>query len=785
MSNALDTRRQLEQALAAAAAGTATADAPHQAQDDPASAKKRPRIETTPFLPAHNDNTSTTPQQDLFEYLAQRAEGRKTLEARAKTLATKNASLTRNLERTELEASRLRSDLATANAKFEALESRFEAYKGRADAALQREVKRAAELEVQLNRTRADKGSASPLLQPPAAAKQVDIAEEDQDLQKSKTHLLLQLEEAAMQVTMVKAESEDTIRALKAQLETSQRWRESDAQKISLLENQLAAAQSETSREAEARRQAEEQLNEASLVLQSNTPKNANIHGDRTEEDKDVLIKVLQERLTAVEAEAREAANLKRRMSTLNSLQERLIAAESRARRAEAMLDAEQEVHLELESVKSRLEAWTSLFAAVCVSIDGTENIEEQQTPENLLHLLSRLQDAVIKSKEESGTLKERLAEVNSQVQAARMGETLALNERKVAMERAEAAEAAYARAVRRAELAEQELEGFKAIVASYEEEETKTIKASMNPMAETNNLPKTRTLQIETLENTVQGLRQHLETCQKDLAASIEAQQAVQQEVCSAEERAARAEAEWKRVESEALELARQVQVLETRVARGEYNPETTRVLHLKSNPEAELSRARMEASLARLQAENETLKQMLSRDRKGETKREGVEGDQSLQQVAAAEEDTDSFDNAGALKIARLEGELTLLGRKLAEVQKTSDRLQQVFTRQISIFRDAIKGLFGYSVEMTSDPYSVRDVKACFVLRPMYGEAGWELAFRMLKDGRIVMDPTDYSRRHLVREIETFVNRFRSIPALTANITMETFQRQTNLQE
>lgn len=803
----MDTRRQLEEALAAAAAGNAQTQTQAQAQPqgqgqgqvDLPSAKRPRTAETTPPLPTvpHEDAEpqEATPQQDLFEYLAQRASGRKTLEARAQALASNNATLTKNLERSELEAARLRSDLASANAKFQVLESQFQAFKARASASLQREVKRAAELEVELNRA---KGSASsPLNQPTVVRSSNETIIKDQDAEEGHnlqvSHLRLEVEKATMQLHEVKAESQDTIRSLEAQLETSKRWRDSDAQRIILLENQLTAAQSDISREAEARRRAEEQLlnSQASQALQ--TRSNVGSHEEERDadtekekdKDKDVLIKVLRERLTAVEEEAKDAADLKRRVSTMNFLQERLVTAESRARRAEAMLDAEQKVHLELEDVKTQLEAWTSIFAAFN-DFGNSPDANIKQTPENLLHRVRRLQDALIKAKEESGVLGERLAEVNSQVQAARLAETLALNEKKTAMKRADAAEAAAARATRRAELAEQERDGFKAIVASYEEE-TKTF-ATEAGSTETKS-PTSSMLRLEGLERAIHGLRNQLESCHTDLAAAIEAKQALQQDVHNAEERAARAEAEWRRVENEASELARQVQVLETRVARGEYNPETTRVLHLKSNPEAELSRATMEASLARLQAENETLKLMISRDKKSLAEQESR---REVKGVSGVNDDEDGHkrnltedSEASALKIARLEGELVLLGRRLAEVQKTSDRLQQVFTRQISTFRDAIKGLFGYSVEMTSDPRVMRDVKAHFVLRPMYGEAGWELAFRMLKDGRIVMDPTDYSRRHLVREIETFVNRFRSIPALTANITMETFQRHTHHQE
>lgn len=39
----------------------------------------------------------------------------------------------------------------------------------------------------------------------------------------------------------------------------------------------------------------------------------------------------------------------------------------------------------------------------------------------------------------------------------------------------------------------------------------------------------------------------------------------------------------------------------------------------------------------------------------------------------------------------------------------------------------------------------------------------------------------PTPYTQGRLAREVDTFVVRFRCIPALTANLTMESFQKAT----
>lgn len=56
--------------------------------------------------------------------------------------------------------------------------------------------------------------------------------------------------------------------------------------------------------------------------------------------------------------------------------------------------------------------------------------------------------------------------------------------------------------------------------------------------------------------------------------------------------------------------------------------------------------------------------------------------------------------------MRLAQLEGEASLLRRKVAELTKGQERLQQVFNKQITIFREAVLALFGYRVEMATDP-------------------------------------------------------------------------------
>jgi hypothetical protein len=45
----------------------------------------------------------------------------------------------------------------------------------------------------------------------------------------------------------------------------------------------------------------------------------------------------------------------------------------------------------------------------------------------------------------------------------------------------------------------------------------------------------------------------------------------------------------------------------------------------------------------------------------------------------------------------------------------------------------------------------------------------------------GAVELEPGGWAEAALAREVDTFVRRFKSVPAFTANLTMDLFQRQT----
>jgi hypothetical protein len=61
-------------------------------------------------------------------------------------------------------------------------------------------------------------------------------------------------------------------------------------------------------------------------------------------------------------------------------------------------------------------------------------------------------------------------------------------------------------------------------------------------------------------------------------------------------------------------------------------------------------------------------------------------------------------------------------------------------------------------------------------------HGDERMQLLFSMKPKGTgMDLLPSEYVAKRLKTEVETFIVRFKSIPAFTANLTMENFQKHT----
>lgn len=728
-----------------------------EAQNKRQRAALQPRLPATaphaPRPPGGDDLEEPVQRPDVFEYFAQRANRSKELEQEMDRLKTREAALDRRVQDTELQLSRMKAELGAAAARHEGREAQLKLKCEQLENSVQREVERAAVLEVQLKqRSEAISGSAGAAGTTIADAVAGFLAPEEAEATRA---LKLKVSELEMALASTKAEAEGNISHIDGELQAERQRIQAETAAVAALQRRVEEAEAQVDAEAAERRQAEARAAELEATVMQTQAAAASRN---SKEGDAILIKSLREQLTTAEAAAAEAARLRQQASAAVSLREKLDAAESRARCAEQLLEGEAAVHAELADAQEQLQRWTAILSGIA----------DCATPEDVLHMVCKLQDAQISAKASAGDQAAELATSRAEAEAALAAARDAKTRADAATARAEAIEINAARLERKTQLLTQERDSLKSVLASYDEEYLSKEDGSgeISPAQR----------RIAELEATVEALHGHMKSLEAELGAGSIAAAGSADVIAEANAKVAAAEAKAHAAESEVENLFKQVELLQERVGRGEYNPETTKVLHFKGNPEAELSRAAKDALISELESENEALRQSMQRVEAATATPGAGYGSGSATPGGAAVATA-----SGGLRIAQLEGEANLLRRRLAESQKTSDRLQQVFTKQIATFRDAIKSLFGYSVEMTSDP-AAKEIRAQFILRPQHAdEAGAELAFNMLRDGRIAFVKTEYSTRRLAREVETFVERYRSVPAFTANLTMENFQRHT----
>ena len=237
--------------------------------------------------------------------------------------------------------------------------------------------------------------------------------------------------------------------------------------------------------------------------------------------------------------------------------------------------------------------------------------------------------------------------------------------------------------------------------------------------------------------------------------------------------------------LEQENLQLHQRIKVIKTKLeaaetanthlaqklGSGAFNPETTKVLHVKRNPFADSKLACMQVELDTLRGENQVLKSRRT-GRAGSPKGDGGAGI------------SDGGDSLAAM--ATLQGKLIATEKKLAASEKSTKRLQQVFSQQIATFRESIPLLFGWNLDMTTDPKNKTE-RARFTLTLAGGGGAQKHRHRTLSFGLMVTNEgakqlalvdTPLSKKHQ-KEVDTCIVAMNSIPLFIANLTLDQIQK------
>mmetsp|Transcript_30176 Transcript_30176/g.61421 ORF Transcript_30176/g.61421 Transcript_30176/m.61421 type:complete len:719 (+) Transcript_30176:1-2157(+) len=219
-------------------------------------------------------------------------------------------------------------------------------------------------------------------------------------------------------------------------------------------------------------------------------------------------------------------------------------------------------------------------------------------------------------------------------------------------------------------------------------------------------------------------------------------------------------------RAKAEAAE-ARACQA-ETLAGKGFYNDESTRVLHLESNPLTDAIREKYQGEIDSL-------------IRKLEEMEEALAGKQSaLAHVAGTP--SSSLDR-GSIGSGKKDETLTSL-----DAQKLHKRLKERFKEQIGLFREGVYLITGFKIDMS---FSESDCPR-FKVRSIYGEREEDhLMFQWPKNkgkdqleaasASLDLMTTNMARALMSGPSAIYMTKFDSVPAFMASVTMSLFEKQT----
>lgn len=201
--------------------------------------------------------------------------------------------------------------------------------------------------------------------------------------------------------------------------------------------------------------------------------------------------------------------------------------------------------------------------------------------------------------------------------------------------------------------------------------------------------------------------------------------------------------ESEIKRLKTE---LATRKQATDTGVAEGEpdFDRKVTKVVHLTENP------LRDAITLYRAEQQNLCAKKRVRGSEDSENLISKQDADKLREEMDEMREEYDDLKRRAVL----------------------GDRTKQVALKRIEEVRSAVYNLFGWSMKVNGTMYRLSSI---------YAESPDEvLHFCVNEEGSMSLIDSDYAQK-LNRELEQFVVRMNSFPALLAHITSENFEKTT----
>ncbi|KAL2339328.1 hypothetical protein Fmac_013774 [Flemingia macrophylla] len=446
----------------------------------------------------------------------------------------------------------------------------------------------------------------------------------------------------------------------------------------------------------------------------------------------DALVKVLQEELRNYESEVREARKLRSSHENIELLKEKLLEEKSHRERAESELSKLQDVQLNMKKLEDQITSWRIMIK----DIPGVSCFEDLPVK------FTNLQKEIIYNTQKEGEITARLKQLEVALDAAEIGK--------------QNAEAEVALAKEKAGVLKSEIKQIELMLAVVTEEK--------NKLKSVANLKDDEALDASKNANPVQGQESSFmkkDDCIKELESTLHEQRVVNnrqfEEIKLLNEKLHSEARRVKSLERESDRLRSEVSLLEAKLGHGDFSSANTKVLRMVNTLTVDNeAKQTIEALQTELQKTKEKLK--------------------------AVEELKSQSGESGKLVDSYISDKILQLKEQIATLEKREERYKTVFADRISVFRRACCELFGYKIVMDEHQRSNGIPVTQFTLQSIYAQSDDEkLEFEYESGNTNILANHYTSQPDVSRQVEIFIRKMNSIPAFTANITVESFNRRT----
>ncbi|KAG5525718.1 hypothetical protein RHGRI_032123 [Rhododendron griersonianum] len=651
-------------------------------------------------------------------------------------------------------------ELAATKGREQALQEQLLKEVNDSQGRLKNQLKACSELEVKLQsemnlRKKAESSAAS--AEEKASLLEGKLTHLSESIEREKKHLQKEL-------AHVKSDSKFSLSRVTADLERMECRANNAEKELVLLKQHLEEAKKRLDESLHQKSELEKKLSSFTFPEVSST-------------GSDILVKHLREELRAFESEVREARKLKSSHEDIELLKEKLLEEKGRRERAEVELFKLSDIQLSMTKLEEELSSWKLLV----------RDIPGVSCAEDIPIKFAELQREVIESMGKVGEANARLKQIEVSLDAAELGK--------------QNADAVAALATENAGALKSEVKRIELMLSSVTDERDR-LKNVVDELKVQNNVAAGGDLVNGTLFKELESCLAKKESYIKELETNLGAQKEINShqhnELKGLNERLNNEARRIKSLEREGDRLRSEISLLESKLGHGDFSSANTKVL-------------RMVNTLAVDNEAKQTIDALQSELQKTKEK------------LQAVEELKKQSGDAGTLVDSYISGKIVQYKEQIATLEKREERYKTVFADKISVFRRACCELFGYKIVMDDHQRSDGIPVTRFTLQSIYAQSDDEkLQFEYESGNTNILvsctmvytlqffwnwhscpSPvlsmrwsslswfsesfrrwnslivTDYFVVQL--QVDIFIRKMNSIPAFTANLTMESFNKRT----